>query len=167
MTSGPERVSGAVDDGLEELLPRPRGRREAEELVEEAELAGGVALVPGRDLVRPNAAGGFGAGPVVERRHGEHDTSLEVAATFDGCSGVPARCPWSRTVTVACWRARRPLPHPYAVAQPPARSRRAPKSTRAARFPAVAAEPPGPGLRRAPATSWPARSGCSARSSAR
>ena len=143
----PERVAGAVDDGLEELLPRPRGRRETEELVEEAELAGGVALVRGRDLVRPIAAGGFGAGPVVERRHGEHDTSLGVAATFDGCSGVPARCPWSRTVTVACWRARARsrILTPWPSLPPGPAGPRNP--TRAARFPAVAAEPPGPGIR--------------------
>ena len=144
-----ERVAGAVDDGLEELLPRPRGRREPQELVEEAELARGVTLVRERDLVRPTAAGGRGTGPVVERRHGEHDTSLGVAATFRrlrrGTGTVPLESNRNRRLLAGA----RPLPHPYAVAQPPARPRRASKPTRAARFPAVAAEPPGPGFGRA------------------
>ena len=33
-----EHVAGPVDDGLEQLVPRPRGRREARDLVQEAEL---------------------------------------------------------------------------------------------------------------------------------
>ena len=152
----PERVARAVDHGLEELLPGPGGRRQAEELVE----AGGAARAAasrgsGRARrARPRPAGvgrpdaAARCGPVVERRHGEHDTSLEAAATFDGCSGVPARCPWSRTVTVACWRPR--AAHASLRRGPASRpARRAPRSTSGPRFPAVAAEPPGPGFGRA------------------
>ena len=47
---GVERVAGPVDDRLEQLVPRPRGRREARDLVQEPQL---VELVLGRR--RPSA----------------------------------------------------------------------------------------------------------------
>ena len=102
-----------------------------------------------------------------ERRHGEHDTSLEASATSNGCGGVPARCPCSRTVTVGCWHvhARSAILTPWPRTS--ARSRRASESDARAR-----GSRPSPPSRRGPgsaarATRWRARSGCSARCSAR
>ena len=40
-----EDVAGPVDDGLEQLVPRPRGRGQARDLVQEAQL---LELVLGR-----------------------------------------------------------------------------------------------------------------------
>ena len=50
-----ERVAGPVDDGLEQLVPRPGGRREARDLVEEPELLELVRVrrAAARSRVRP------------------------------------------------------------------------------------------------------------------
>ena len=58
---GVERIAGPVDDRLEELVPRPRRRREAGDLMQEPELLELIRSAPRVDL---------------GRRHGRHDTSL-------------------------------------------------------------------------------------------
>ena len=75
-----ERVPGAVDNRLEQLVPRSRGRREAGDLVEELEL-----LELGR------AAFGRGFRDRVGRGHGIHDTSLGTERRPKRCGGVAAR----------------------------------------------------------------------------
>ena len=59
-----ERVAGPVDDGLEQLVPRPGGRREARDLVEEAELLELLRLAGSRWDV------------AFRCRHQGHDTSV-------------------------------------------------------------------------------------------
>ena len=73
-------VPGPVDDGLEQLVPRPGRRREAGHLVQEAELfelvvggRGGIGRP--RTAPRTRLAGLRGAGS--DARHGHHHTSLE------------------------------------------------------------------------------------------
>ena len=86
-----EHVAGPVDDGLEQLIPRPRGRRESGDLVQEAEL---LELVVGVRR-RPGSArrewhlGSAGRG--LDVRHGHHDTSLRKGCGRDGCGPVVAR----------------------------------------------------------------------------
>ena len=55
---GVERIAGPVDDGLEQLVPRPRRRREAGDLVEEPELLELVRRSPQRAIGRGLASGG-------------------------------------------------------------------------------------------------------------
>ena len=163
---GPERDPGPVHDGLEELLPGLRGGREPEQLVEEPQLGDGVVgrrrirqvglgEMPGR-RVGAGLRGGIAVIP--EHRHVHHTPSLGAAVTELGCGPVPGRCPCSRTVTeerltgapcigiLARWH---PAPARPSRAEPPRPSRAEPARSRVARFPAVAAEPPGPGLARA------------------
>ena len=95
--------------------------------MEEAELARGVALARGRDLVRPTAAGG---------RRGTRRRASAWRARYKprgrrylrrlrrGTGTVPLESNRNRRLLAGA----RSLPHPYAVAQPPARPRRAPKS---------------------------------------
>ena len=53
---GVERVAGPVDDRLEQLVPRPRGRRQARDLVEEPQLLELVGGARGAQLVaRPRS----------------------------------------------------------------------------------------------------------------
>ena len=73
---GVERIAGAVDDGLEQLVPRPRGRREARDLVQEAELRELIRLLQARARVD------------VRGRHVDHDTSVEKERPVEGCGGV-------------------------------------------------------------------------------
>ena len=52
-----KRVAGPVDDRLEQLVPRPGGRREAGDLVEEAQLLELLRLArvaPGRRVPVPS-----------------------------------------------------------------------------------------------------------------
>ena len=71
-----ERIAGAVDDGLEQLVPRPGGRREARDLVQEAELRELVRLLETRARVE------------VRGRHVDHDTSVEKERPVEGCGDV-------------------------------------------------------------------------------
>ena len=77
-----EHVAGPVDDGLEQLVPGPRGRRESGDLVKEAqlfELVGGAprAASDGRPGADARSARGCGT----DGRHGHHHTSLRKVAT--------------------------------------------------------------------------------------
>ena len=70
---GVERVAGAVDDRLEELVPRPRRRRETGDMVEKAELL---------ELARFRATFEF------RHCHDGHDTSLRKVGLPKGCGTV-------------------------------------------------------------------------------
>ncbi len=86
-----QHVPGPVDDGLEQLVPRPGGRRQPGDLVQEAQLfelvvrvrLRGAGASPTRD------AGRSGRGS--DARHGHHHTSLEKGCGLDGCDPVAAR----------------------------------------------------------------------------
>ena len=67
------RVAGLVDDGLEELVPGLRGRREARDAVKEPELI---------ELLRT------GHVDHIRLRHGDHDTKVRSATGAIGCGGV-------------------------------------------------------------------------------
>ncbi len=73
---GVERIAGPVDDGLEQLVPRPRGCREARDLVQEAELRELIRLLETRARVD------------VRGRHVDHHTSVEKERPVEGCGGV-------------------------------------------------------------------------------
>ena len=107
-----EHVAGPVDDRLEQLIPRSGGRREAGDLVQEAQLLelvvggfGGVA--PGRRRRRCERSA---ADADRDAGHGHHDTSLR-----KGCgqrrlrSGGGSGAERSRR---ACARVRRPRSAP-------------------------------------------------------
>ena len=74
-----ECVAGPVDDGLEQLVPRSRGRREARDLVEEAELLELVRLRRSR------------LGLAFRCRHRGHDTSVRAGSAAEGCGSGQAR----------------------------------------------------------------------------
>src|SRR6266508_3521555 len=74
-----ERVARLVDDRLQELVPRPRGRHEASHAMEEAQLVELLRL-PFRGATRIE----------VEAGHDRHDTSLENNRPADGCGAVAA-----------------------------------------------------------------------------
>jgi len=73
-----ERVASPVDDGLEQLVPRPRRRRQAGDVAKEPELVelGALSCV---------SRVGFG------RRHVDHDTSLGVDHRRNRCEGETGR----------------------------------------------------------------------------
>ena len=84
-----ERVAGPVDDGLEQLVPRPRGRGEAQDLVEEAQL---VELVAGRRRAPGVGRGLAGRRGVAGTRSGRragaighHLTSVGKVMASKGC----------------------------------------------------------------------------------
>ena len=85
-----EHVARPVDDGLEQLVPRPRGRGEARDLVQEAELLELVGRSPGRHdtISRTGRAGGWGRGR--DARHRHHHTSLRNGCGREGCGAVVA-----------------------------------------------------------------------------
>ena len=89
-------VPGPVDDRLEQLVPRPRGRREARDLVQEAELfeliVGGRGGV-GRLRRARRTTGAMGGTGRSDARHWHHHTSLEKGCGRKGCDAV---APWSR-----------------------------------------------------------------------
>ena len=72
-----ERVAGPVDHGLEQLVPRPGGRREAGDLVQEAELLELIRLRRSR------------LGLAFRCRHGRHDTSVGAESAPEGCGSGP------------------------------------------------------------------------------
>ena len=140
-----ERVAGPVDDRLEQLVPRPRGRREARDLVQEPELLELLGAARGGAGARSAAGARGGTRP---RSSWHHDTSVREGCRPEGCGTVAARARNGR----ARWpRVSR------------ARARRRPPARRAA----VAAEPRRRSARPAPAIRSRSRSGCSARCSAR
>ena len=136
--------------------------------MEESELGGGIALGPGlgspglgRRPVRLGVSAGDGRGPAPGaagvRRGSRHRASAWRARYKPRRRRYRRRLrPGTGTVPLQSNRnpsrlaATGPLRHPYAVAQHAPRSGRGSR-TRAsvARFPAVAAEPPGPGMGRA------------------
>ena len=139
-----ERVAGPVDDGLEQLVPRPRRRREPGDLVQEAELlelVGGL-LARARSPTRAGRAVWHGRGR--DARHGHHHTSLRKGCGPKVAAGSDDR---SRNGPGA-WR--RVSPRKAAVTL----GRRSPRSRSGSGRPARA-------------TRWRARSACSARCSAR
>ena len=71
-----ERVAGAVDDRVEELVPRPGGRRQSRDMVEEAET---LELLRGRRRIE------------VAGRHRGHDTRVRRRDPDRGCGTVAAR----------------------------------------------------------------------------
>ena len=74
---GVERVAGPVDDGLEQLVPRPRGRREARDLVQEAQLLELVRRRPSTS--RAGASAGDGRATGARRwTRGSHDRSRRI-----------------------------------------------------------------------------------------
>ena len=112
---GVEHIASPVDDGLEELVPGPGRRRQAGDLVEEAELfelvgrarrqrRAGTRPVRARPALRawPIRGGGWPSGVGdgirqlarargrVVRRHGDHHTSLRKVAVQNGCGPVAA-----------------------------------------------------------------------------
>lgn len=68
-----ERVTGLVDDGLEELVPRLGRGCQARHAMEEAELL---------ELPRPGILDHVGVG------HGDHDTKVRSVAGPGGCGRV-------------------------------------------------------------------------------
>ena len=71
-----ERVAGPVDDGLEQLVPRPGRRRKARDVVEEAQLVELLCLAGSRGDVA------FRGG------HQGHDTSVGAESLAKGCGRV-------------------------------------------------------------------------------
>ena len=149
---GVEDIAGPVDDGLEQLVPRPGRRRQAGDLVEEAQL---LELV-GR---RPAAAGA--AGP---RRGGRAGRRCRTRTGRSSRASRYKPTEWLRPGKVAMrWRLGRGTVQPDAAAATHERRGRA--RERASR--AVAAEPLGigtagrarPAGRRGPAARRAARPG--------
>ena len=88
---GVEHIAGPVDDGLEQLVPGSGGRRQAGDLVQEAQL---LELVDGTVRARRGRAGilrAGGRGRGSDGRHGRHDTSLRNGCGPEGCDRVATR----------------------------------------------------------------------------
>lgn len=88
-----EGVPCPVDDGLQQLVPRPRGRREASDVVDEAQLVelgaiGDVSADRGRGRCSPPSR------YVLHGRsslgHAHHHTRVGTVAPLEGCGPVVA-----------------------------------------------------------------------------
>jgi hypothetical protein len=77
---GMERVARPIDDRLEELVPRARGRRQARHVMDEVEL---VEFLRRPHEVRPLVAHGLSV-----RCHRHHLTRVGKVAVAKGCDGV-------------------------------------------------------------------------------
>ena len=86
---GVQHVPGPVHDGLEQFVPRPRGRRQARDLVQEEQLFELIVGVRGRHARALAARGAGRRGRGADAGHGHHDTSVEKGCGQDGCGPVP------------------------------------------------------------------------------
>ena len=89
---GMERVARPVDDRLQQLVPRPRRRRQAGDVVQEAQL---VRPLRWPDLGGSRERVGWGRSArdagLRLRRDGRHRTRVGKVAVAKGCGAVPAR----------------------------------------------------------------------------
>ncbi len=89
---GMEGVPCPVDDGLQQLVPRSRGRREAGDVVDEAQV---IELVAHAELGGGRGRGSFPSRPVAHGRsslsHVHHLTRVGTVVPQDGCGPVVAR----------------------------------------------------------------------------
>lgn len=88
-----ERVTRAVDDGLQQLVPRPGRGREPGDSVDEAELIELIALTPPAGRVRRPSVGTSLATLVDARallHHAHHLTRVGSHKPGEGCRGVAA-----------------------------------------------------------------------------
>ena len=86
-----QHVPGPVDDGLEQLVPRPRGRRQPGDLVQEAQLFELVVGVRRRHAGAPSTRRAGRCRRGSDARHGHHHTSLEKGCGQEGCGPVADR----------------------------------------------------------------------------
>ena len=89
-----ERVAGPVDDRLEQLVPRPRGRGEAQDVVEEPEPVELVRVAGDRGRGTRRGGGAVTGSGRAGRRHRHHLTSVGKVAASKGCDAgkVANRC---------------------------------------------------------------------------
>ncbi len=101
-----ERVTRAVDDGLQQLVPGPGSGREPRDLVDEAELVELIRLAPaargiGRAPVRATLPTLVHARPLLHHVH--HLTRVGTEQPTGGCGGVPPGLRYRAVLSSSVW----------------------------------------------------------------